>query len=233
MKKNAMLKIAAILMVAVLLTTCAISSTFAKYAETPAEGNTNKGVVAKWGLEIAAAKDVALFATGYDDALSASADGSFIMAPGTANEADLGFTIKGAPEVAFKVVVDADVTLEGWMIDGSTFYCPVVFKVNDGTAITLSSADDVADLEEAIANAILEGTDVTVKPDGDAFYAEYEPNYDGFAGEGKSVEVSWEWAFSTGAENDAKDTKLGDLGHANSVTIAYSIKAEQIAKITA
>ena len=50
MKKNAMLKIAAILLVAVLLTTCAISTTFAKYVTNTADYAPSEARVAKWGL---------------------------------------------------------------------------------------------------------------------------------------------------------------------------------------
>ena len=51
MKKNAMLKIAAVLLVAVLLTTCAISSTFAKYVSSY-ESTAETARVAKWGLYV-------------------------------------------------------------------------------------------------------------------------------------------------------------------------------------
>ena len=48
MKKNKMMRIASILMVATLITTCAISGTFAKYV-TKASGE-DKARVAKWGI---------------------------------------------------------------------------------------------------------------------------------------------------------------------------------------
>ena len=48
MKKNKMMRIASVLLVAVLISTCAISGTFAKYV-TRAEG-TDTARVAKWGI---------------------------------------------------------------------------------------------------------------------------------------------------------------------------------------
>ena len=62
MKKNAMLKIAAILMVAVLLTTCAISSTFAKYVTSDSYSDTAR--VAKWGITLTVSQDK-MFADNY------------------------------------------------------------------------------------------------------------------------------------------------------------------------
>ena len=232
MKKNAMLKIAAILMVAVLLTTCAISSTFAKYTTGNKTGSTNKGVVANWGLEITATPNIALFKTGYENALSAaSEDQKFIMAPGTSNTADLGFSIKGTPEVAFQVTFDPTVAVEGFMID-STFYCPVKFWVNDSNKtpekaieITYNNGYNTAALEDAIADAIF-GEDVTAD-DAGVFTKKYEPNATAFA-TAKTVSITWDWAFEG---NHTNDTALGDqaaAGTENSIAISYTITAEQI-----
>ncbi len=50
--KNKMMRIASILMVAVLLTVCAVSSTFAKYVTSVNVGDAAR--VAKWGIVITA-----------------------------------------------------------------------------------------------------------------------------------------------------------------------------------
>jgi hypothetical protein len=232
MKKNAMLKIAAILMVAVLLTTCAISSTFAKYTTGDKSGSTNKGEVAKWGLKLAVADNVALFKDEYENALSATlTDEKFIMAPGTSNTADLGFSIQGTPEVAFQVTFDPKVDVAGFMID-STFYCPVKFWVNDSNKtpakaieITYDNGYDTSALEDAIADAIF-GTDVTADQSG-VFTKKYEPNATAFA-TAKTVSITWDWAFDG---NHTNDTALGDQaaeGTENSIEISYTITAEQI-----
>ena len=47
MKKNTMMRVASALLVAVLLTTCAISGTFAKYVSSAETSDTAR--VAKWG----------------------------------------------------------------------------------------------------------------------------------------------------------------------------------------
>ena len=49
MKKNKMMRIASVLLVAVLLSTCAISGTFAKYV-TQVSGN-DSARVARWGIK--------------------------------------------------------------------------------------------------------------------------------------------------------------------------------------
>ena len=59
MRKNKMMRLASALLVAVLLSTCAISGTFAKYV-TSSTG-TDKARVAYWGWDAPAALDFDLF----------------------------------------------------------------------------------------------------------------------------------------------------------------------------
>ena len=54
MKKNKMMRIASVLLVAVLLSTCAISGTFAKYISTAS--SSDKATVAKWDVKVEDAK---------------------------------------------------------------------------------------------------------------------------------------------------------------------------------
>jgi len=108
MKKNKMMRIASVLLVMTLLSTCAISGTFAKYV-TKASGE-DSARVAKWGVVIgleagdAFATQYKTHDTTYKGAYSVvSADQKKVVAPGTSSE-DLGTTIKatvkGTPEVA-------------------------------------------------------------------------------------------------------------------------------------
>ena len=117
MKKNKMMRIASILLVVTLLSTCVISGTFAKYV-TKAEGE-DQARVAKWGVLVTVEGNE--FADKYkatDEAYKedggvyavVSANGDKVVAPGTsAKEADMALvaTVKGTPEVA------ARYTLEG------------------------------------------------------------------------------------------------------------------------
>lgn len=113
MKKNKMMRIAAVLLIVTLLSTCAISGTFAKYI-TVGEGE-GSARVAKWGIEISMEDN--LFSNQYetDDAdyegaySVVSADGADVVAPGTKKDDAIVATIKGTPEVATRLYLDLDV----------------------------------------------------------------------------------------------------------------------------
>lgn len=120
MKKNAMLKIAAVLLVAVLLTTCAISSTFAKYVSEKAI-NEDSARVAKWGLAV----DTKAWSTGFADKygeLVDSADGDKVVAPGTKGTLNFKYAISGTAEVDAKVVFDAEVSINADLAKELKFY---------------------------------------------------------------------------------------------------------------
>ena len=121
MKKNKMMRIAAVLLIVTLLSTCAISGTFAKYvAKADMEDSAR---VAKWGIKIETSGD--LFSDKYvaedEDYIAAGGEysvvagnatatqeGDKVVAPGTtsyketADGEDMGFTavLSGKPEVA-------------------------------------------------------------------------------------------------------------------------------------
>lgn len=132
MKKNKMMRIASVLLVAVLLSTCAISGTYAKY--TSQITGTDSARVAKWAFQVeekTASVDANftfdLFKTvndtdGNTETDITSSNGDRIIAPGTQGE----FTIdlKNASEVTAEYVVDFTVT--------NTANIPVEFSVNGG-----------------------------------------------------------------------------------------------------
>ena len=222
MKKNKMMRIASVLLVAVILTTCAISGTFAKYVTS--ENGSDSARVAKFGVEVTA--NGSTFATEYDTddtnvvgtiAKSVvSSDTKNLVAPGTKDEM-VKMTLSGQPEVAVKVTYDATVTLNDKWTDGTNFYFPLVIKVNN-TAVDLSSATDAAGVQTAIEDAI------------EAYSKNYDPNTDlGTVGT-DSLAISWEWPFEVSG-NDVKDTHLGDEaanGRAAEITIAVTTTVTQI-----
>ena len=247
MKKNAMLKIAAILMVAVLLTTCAISSTFAKYVATEATGGTNTATVAKWGVKFTAvAGDLAMFKASYDGegdvSVATSESDKFLVAPGTTNTVNLlnDLTIEGEPEVAFQLKAYADVELEGWGVGtgSSTYYCPLAITVGSTTLYGNdygSESEFEQEVEKAIANALLAGgatpTSDTAGVDAIYYTKDFAPETNVATAIG-TVNVTWAWAFEADNANlagidDDKDTELGDAGTAT-IQISYGIGAEQI-----
>ena len=207
MKKNAMLKIAAILMVAVLLTTCAISSTFAKY--TSSANTSAQARVAKWGVNATMTLD-SLFLDSYvtgDNTViacnkTADAAGADIIAPGTYGSATVTANVTGTPEVSVEVNYSAVLTLEGW---GE--YCPLVFYVNgskldaDGTTATLKDA-----VEEAIADL-----SITAEANEDLSTLD-------------DILIEWEWPYEVSSANNDNDSDLGDLAAAdNAPTINLAV----------
>ena len=121
MKKNKMMRIASILMVATLITTCAISGTFAKYVTT-AEG-TDTARVAKWGIVLGMQSED-LFADKYatddedyegDYSVVADPDNNVVekeikdlVAPGTKSVEAATATVFGTPEVATRYSLTID-----------------------------------------------------------------------------------------------------------------------------
>ena len=215
MKKNAMLKIAAILMVAVLLTTCAISSTFAKYVTSKSDSDSAR--VAKWGVDVVTTVD-GLFLTEYDNKAVASTEA--VVAPGTGSgEVSATSVITGEPEVKVMVTSNVTLALTGWSVDG-TFYCPLVFTVNGKTVNGLDHTSDVS-LIGAIADAgkIEKTIEAGVKLD------DYKDSNE----KAINTAITWNWAFedtNEGAkQTNLKDTALGDAAaDGNAPTIAITIE---------
>ena len=123
-KNNRFLKLAAALMILCLITTCAISTTFAKYATTNSTEDTAR--VAKWGVVLSAsgtlfgknyatnrATDsdaiIAASTTQSADTHSVVADAK-VVAPGTKNDVGVLLKLNGQPEVAYSVSASTDDT---------------------------------------------------------------------------------------------------------------------------
>lgn len=192
MKKNVMLKIASVLMIAVLLTTCAISSTFAKYTST-ATGSASARV-AKWGVDATLTFD-SLFLDTYSGAngsviasnKTAEKAGDDIFAPGTYGKANITAEVTGTPEVSVEVLYEAEVTF-----DGFDTYCPLVFYVNGTKIAGTTAAEKKANLETEIAKIKF-----TAAPGDDLSSLQ-------------DIEIEWEWPFEVDGMDD-DDSKLGDL----------------------
>ncbi len=225
MKKNMMLRTASVLLIAVLMSTCAISGTFAKYVTSDSATDTAR--VAKFGVSVTGTGEDAFvqeYKTDdgiYSGVITNSVVGDEdVIAPGTKGEfADIKIT--GTPEVAVKVTYDATVELNGkWLDDTNAYYCPIIITVKgtsyletiDGKACT-----DEADFIAKVTKAIEDYTQV------------YAPgtNLDN----SDELVVTWEWPFSTSDANDVKDTDLGDkaaAGEAATISITVVTTVTQI-----
>ena len=220
MMKNKMMRIASVLLVAVLLSTCAISGTFAKYVTS--KESTDTARVAKFGVDLAVTVDGA-FATEYDadttandkhgvaiakTVVAAADDQDNLVAPGTKGDLMASATIAGTPEVAVNVKQEATLVLTGWEVEG-TYYCPLVITV-DGVEFYGMSYTSAAEFIAAVEAAL----------DSDVNYA---PNTDLT----DSHSVTWEWAFegTDGKQTDVKDTALGDYAaKTGDITISFTYK---------
>jgi hypothetical protein len=221
MKKNVMLKIASVLMVAVLLTTCAISSTFAKYTTSASEFDEAR--VAKFGVTVTT-KVKGLFATTYGDTVSSGVN---VVAPGTDNGTFTATSeITGQPEVDVKVVTVGEVTLANWEVDGK-YYCPLVVTVGNNEPLDGTKYQSMAEFKAAIEAFINDTHD-----------------YDAgtlLTDEAKDIAIKWSWAYETqktvegktelDTDRDYKDTQLGNAAAENE-TNAPSIKIEVTQTVT-
>lgn len=211
MRKNKLMRAAAGLMVATLLTTSIISGTLAKYTTTGNGQDTAR--VAKFGVAITA--NGGTFATSYDDTVK-SGTTEKVIAPGTKGEmAKMALT--GTPEVSVRVNYTGDFKLnDNWIVDTNTFYCPlkITVKSADGTT-EINGADHRSkkDFEDAVNNAIK------------AYSKEYAPGTNLAEQSDDSLTVSWEWAYDA---DDTKDTKLGNATDAGTVTLAVTTTVTQI-----
>ena len=216
MKKNTMMRVASALLVAVLLTTCAISGTFAKYV-TSADA-TDSARVAKFGVAIDAngstfAKEYKTHDTDYTSLYTNSVVSTTdnVVAPGTSG-AMASMTLSGTPEVAVKVTYEADFAISGnWTVDGGAFYCPLVINV-EGTLVDGKNFTSAAAFESEVERLI------------NGWTKSYKAGTDLSDVDTDAVSVSWEWPFSTSTDNDAKDTWLGNQAAAgNAATVALTI----------
>ena len=218
MKKNYMMRLAAVLLVLVLLSTCVISGTFAKY--TTKGTATDEAQVAKWGVKVTAPNEESLFAKTYGDTVESSGEYD-VVAPGTSG-ALADFTISGTPEVDVQVTYSAELTLTGWevLVEGQNKeYMPLVFTVEgDDYYVGKDGITTIAELEAKVEEAIAK------------VYADYQAN----APISDTLEVSWEWAYNTAkvpGQTDALDTALGDAaanGSAATVKLVVTCTVTQV-----
>ena len=211
MKKNVMMRVASALLVAVLLSTCAISGTFAKYV-TEATGS-DSARVAKWGVNIATTGSMFAGEEVAGDSATTVAKtvlstGGNLVAPGM-DGTMAEIVVTGAPEVAVKITHEATVAISGWAITGDDFYCPLVITV-EGHDIKGLDYDTAALVAEAIKMAI------------DGHSKEYDAGTD-LNTTADEVNVSWKWdveGTAGGEQTDAKDTLVADV----TATIEIGIK---------
>lgn len=242
MKKNKMMRIASFLLVAVLMSTCAISGTFAKYVTS--DSATDSAKVAKWGVEVTTTG--ALFANAYkdipvnyaaednDDTITVRAftESANVVAPGTKNETGMTFVLTGTPEVDVNVsivVTATDIKLAAGEYANPTTgdgddkftlaadYYPVVFTLTNGSGTTLvtGTLSAIETYLEGLAKDYQTNTDL----------ATIGTNTDG------TYKLTWEWAIeqdSNEALYNAADTFLANQNPLQQISFAITITVTQI-----
>lgn len=211
MKKNIMMRLSAVLLVAVLLTTCVISGTWAKYVSNGSSQDDAR--VAKWGVTVAATAAEDIFSSVYDTDKVVSQGAVDVVAPGTTGTL-AGFTITGAPEVAVDVTYSAVLVLEGWTTTGTDEYCPIVINVSgEDYYIGKTGIDSVSALKTAVEAAIAGRAATRFTPSQTI--------------EDNNLTVTWRWEFTqntVSAQTDPLDTALGNRANAgNAATINLSV----------
>lgn len=218
MKKNIAMRVAAILFILTMISTCAFSTTFAKYVTSGTADDEAR--VAKWGVTIVAtddgdAKTVLDTKDGNNEAEICVDKELKLLAPGTKGNL-VTVNVQGQPEVA--VDVDIVFTIEfgdEWKANGVE-YCPIVFTVNGVTYGTTDTGatntyPTIPELKSAIE---------TVVKSVDQVYNEYQ-DFNSIL----DLTIDWEWAFEG---DDAKDTALGDLAPAPTLEIDYKLTMTQV-----
>ena len=219
MKKITTMRIASILLIAVLMTTCAISGTFAKYVTT--DNGTDSARVAKWGVQVQIANDLNLFGESYvkDDqnvtnvnftnTVEVNTAGTNLVAPGTKNT--ITFTISGAPEVAVDVAVVMNVRSDVVIPRGTDIKQGNPNDTDEANANANTLGDDytpvVFTLKKSGDTTIATGTLTQIKAGLESLSAKYGPN----TTLNETYTLSWEWAFEGEGVNDAADTYLGNV----------------------
>ena len=206
LKNNRTMRAAVLLLALVLITSCFVGGTFAKYVTDGLAMDHAR--VAKWGVTVTAHATGDVFAEKYD-AIAGQPDtviagGVYkVIAPGTKKENATLVTLSGKPEVAVNVTYSADhfgLTGNWQSDDNGTFYCPLIITVGD-TVIKCAALQNA----EAVATAVKDAVA--------ACSATYGPNTDLSAVANGGLKISWEWPFEetdNPGQTDVKDTYLGN-----------------------
>lgn len=165
MKKNLMMRIASFLLVAVLISTSAISGTYAKY--TTQDAGSDEARVAKWGVELQVFGNLYGDSYGTADKIVLDTDGSVtvqtkdtakdVVAPGTKNAEGFEISLKGQPEV--DGTITTTIKTQNIFLKEGTY--GIMVPVNNG-AIT---EDNFEEIKEAAAGELFKNIGTSDTPE--------------------------------------------------------------------
>lgn len=198
MKKNVMMRIASVLLIAVLVTTCGISGTYAKYVSTAEGSDTAR--VAKWGWGNTSIS-IDLFSDTYGETVD-SADDANVIAPGTSQTG----TLIWAPATGFAPEVDYELSfaLTGTVPADIETELDWTLQIDNGDVQTFTTFDNLKTALEATTYAgEASGTAPTV-----------------------NIIIGWVWTFNGG--DDAADTALGNADTLANLSVTVTMTATQV-----
>ncbi len=211
---NKALRLGSVMLVLALLTTCAISGTFAKYTTESSGSDTAR--VAKWGIGTSEISLDNLFSTTYSNVQSST--DKDVIAPGTSGQASFKFMADNstAPEVAYKLTVTTD---------GSA--CDTSISSNPNIQWKLGENGTWGSWSTLLTNIkALSGSSSGTQQ----YNAGQMPS-----GLNEEQTVYWQWVYSTTDAQDVKDTTMGNnaataTSEANidDVTLAIKVTATQV-----
>lgn len=215
MKKNNMMRIASVLLVAVMLTSCVIAGTFAKYVSTRTV--TDSARVAYWGFDKDSKLTFDLFSTSYDvgsaDATVTSADTDNVIAPGTSQETEFSFAYVAnaqdavaAPEVDYTFKVETTITGDYDSLDANENFVWTLDGTEYTSVAALKAAIEALDGDEDFeAGELPEGFEV-----------------------GDKHTIGWAWEYSVDEDGDTADTAMGNMDPLENISITITVTATQI-----
>lgn len=234
MKKTKLMRAALLLLVLTLITSCFVGGTFAKYTTSATGSDTAR--VAKWGFNSASTINLdnlfhSVYYKGNTETVKSSTD---VIAPGTAGEAGFQFTYNAtnaAPEVAYTFTVSADDSDCAQSIKDNK---NIKWSLDDQIVPAVGAEGDAdyaaAGSWEALLAAI---KNLSGDPSGTKDYkAGQLPT--GFGTDNKMHHVAWQWVFETvtngvvDADQDVKDTGMGNADALAEVTLKITVSATQI-----
>lgn len=241
MKTNTMMRVASVLLVAVLLSTCAIAGTYAKYV-TSASG-TDTARVAKWGIRMDNTGK-STFVAQYDSSNPTvkGLDGenaADVVAPGTKSSAT--YKVTGTPETDYEITFAGTEITDAYLgaatytytanaeNNNANYTAPVTKTVEQDyypityTVEISSTLGDIANVQEQTSTIITDNNKKTDESTQKITYtAAYTKLSDALAdlakvkvtyanNEACDLEVVLSWEWKFDNNNDLNDTILGDL----------------------
>ena len=243
MRKNKMMRLASALLILTLLTTCAISGTFAKYVTSDTASDTAR--VAKFGVDVSASG--ALFDKNYFNEENGntpagtesanltvkSSNTDNLVAPGTKSSAEgLQFSVTGTPEVSVKVAFDLTINHEVFLnAPGETGAYKDFTNASDAGTFTFEDTYYPVKFTLKKGDTSLATGNLTeIQTKLSSLTSETYEAGTNLVDEIGAYTLTWEWAFEDNTSDAAKalqdqqDTLLGNLAN-NSNVAAYCANA--------